>query len=79
MSSDPLYDVARQITDSVFPPIELEAGKRYLHPEYGLIEITGGCYRDPVYGRISNFWDWTVVATGEHGCGYGADWPEPTE
>jgi hypothetical protein len=69
-------DWARELTDSILPPITLEIGKRYIHPDDGVIEITSGCYRDSVYGRVSNFWYWTVVETGEHKNGYGANWPK---
>lgn len=72
---DPLDRIAREVTDSILPPITLVVGGRYLHPEDGVIEVTGGCYRDAVYGRISNFWHWTVIATGEHHHGYGDNWP----
>lgn len=71
-----LYRIAREVTDSVMPPITLQIGKRYLHPEDGEIEIVSGCYRDAVYGRVSNHWYWDVVATGERKNGYGDNWPE---
>ncbi|WP_028058298.1 hypothetical protein [Candidatus Solirubrobacter pratensis] len=70
-----MYAIAREITDEVLPPITLEIGRRYVHPEQGEIEITSGCYRDPTYDRISNWWTWTVVATGEKRAGYGSNWP----
>lgn len=69
------FDWARRITDEILPPVELEIGRRYLHPEDGVIEITDGYYRDPRYGRISNFWHWKVVATDEYKHGYGGNWP----
>jgi hypothetical protein len=74
--SDNLYRFAQQITDELLPPVRLIPGRRYLHPEDGEIEITSGCYRDARYGRISNFWHWTVVATGEDHYGYGDNWPD---
>jgi hypothetical protein len=70
-----LEDIARRVTDEVVKPVGLVKGWRYVHPEDGVIEITGGYYRDPTYGRISNFWDWIVVATGERKNGYGDNWP----
>lgn len=36
-------------------------GTRVEHPEHGLVEITGGCYCDPTYGRVSNWWYWRKV------------------
>lgn len=75
-----MYDIARQITDSVIPPVTLKISKRYIHPEDGEIEIISGRYRDPTYGRISNWWEWKVIATGEHKRGYGSStWPEVKE
>ena len=71
-----LYRIAREVTDSIMAPVTLRPGKRYVHPEDGEIEITSGCYRDPTYGRVSNFWYWTVITTGEKKHGYGANWPE---
>jgi hypothetical protein len=67
---------ATELTDSILPPVTLQIGKRYIHPEDGLIEITDGKYRDATYGRISNFWHWTVIESGEKKHGYGANWPE---
>lgn len=71
-----LYKVAEEITDEVLKPVTLQIGHTYLHPEDGEIEITGGYYRDPIYNRISNFWYWKVLATGEIHSGYGTNWPE---
>jgi hypothetical protein len=72
---DPLDRIAREVTDSVMPPVRLLIGATYHHPDDGLIQITGGCYRDPTYGRVSNFWHWTVLMTGEQKHGYGDNWP----
>lgn len=69
-------DWARELMDSIISPITLKVGKRYIHPDDGVIEITSGCYRDTVYDRVSNFWYWTVVETGEKKHGYGDNWPE---
>jgi hypothetical protein len=77
--SDDLYRIAREITDEVIPPVTLRIGGRYVHPDDGNITITSGCYRDSTYGRISNFWYWTVEATGETHHGYGANWPEQSD
>lgn len=50
------------------------AGNFYLHPEDGLIHITGGFYTDPSNGRLSNHFSWTVVKTGESKSGYAGEW-----
>jgi hypothetical protein len=44
----------------------LTIGKLYLYrkTQYSrarLVLITDGCYTDPIYGRISNFWDFTYI------------------
>jgi hypothetical protein len=62
----------RDLAESVLggPPVEI--GKRYWHPQDGLIEITSGQYWG-THG-LSNFWRWTVIATDETHHGYGDDW-----
>lgn len=67
---------ATELTDSILPPVRLQIGKRYIHPDDGVIEITSGCYRDATFGRISNHWHWTVLETGEAKNGYGDNWAE---
>jgi hypothetical protein len=62
----------RELTESVVGGAPVEIGKRYWHPEDGLIEITSGQYWG-THG-LSNFWYWTVVETGETHCGYGGEW-----
>lgn len=33
--------------------------------------ILSGCYLDPVYHRVSNFWHWRNLSTGKEESGYG--------
>ena len=33
--------------------------------------ILSGCYFDPVYNRLSNFWHWRNLITGKEESGYG--------
>lgn len=75
LTAHPLSAFGREVTDQVLAPVKLVIGGRYLHPEDGEIEILSGCYRDPVYGRVSNWWDWKVLSSGEKRGGYGANWP----
>lgn len=56
------------------PP--LQVGRFYDHTDDGLIYVTDGYYLDPIYHRVSNFFHWTVIATGEKHCGYGGYWLE---
>lgn len=60
------------MVENVLGPSPLEVGKKYIHPEDGIIEVTGGQY----WGEhgLSNHWHWVVVATGEEKNGYGGDW-----
>lgn len=40
-----------------------------------MVYIHSGCFLDPVYGRVSNFWEWSEVfsdgSLGEKQNGYG--------
>lgn len=64
----------QQLTEDIIGGSPLAVGKRYRHPQDGLIEVTAGRYWG-THG-LSNFWYWRVVATGEEHHGYGGDWPE---
>jgi hypothetical protein len=65
----------RQLTEEVIGGSPLEIGKRYIHPEDGLIEIVGGQYWGT--NGLSNHWRWRVIATGETHHGYGdSTWPK---
>lgn len=80
MSISPEQDAAlRSLARSIIGPSPLAVGKRYEHPEDGVIKVVSGYWTDPIYGRVSNFWYWTVEATGETHHGYGGSWPEITE
>jgi hypothetical protein len=72
----PVADWVKKITEDVIGGSPLEIGKTYMHPEDGLIKVVMGSY----WGNhgLSNFWYWTVEATGETHHGYGDDWPEVT-
>jgi hypothetical protein len=50
-------------------------GRYYLHPEDGEVLITSGSYMG-AFDRVSNFWSYVVVATGEEGGDYAnRPWP----
>lgn len=71
-----LYDIAARINaDFAGTPGTFKIGQQRIHPDDGLITLTGGQYLSG--GRVSNFWYWTVEATGEQHHGYGDDWPLP--
>ena len=67
-------DWVRKIVEDEAGGAPVEIGKRYQHPEDGLIEIVSGAY----WGNagLSNHWSWIVVETGEEHHGYGDKWPE---
>ena len=48
-------------------------GHFYQHPEQGAIYVTRGSMW--INNRLSNFFNWIVVETGEEKSGYGGDWP----
>lgn len=64
----------QDIVESVVRPPSLIVGLFYLHPQDGIIHLTNGEYYSN--GRVSNFWSWTVVETGEKKHGYGGYWPQ---
>lgn len=69
-------DWVRQMTEDVIGGSPVEVGKRYVHPEDGVITITSGQYWG-THG-LSNFWYWKVEETGATHNGYAGDWPEAT-
>ena len=50
----------QEIKDKYFKT-ELAVGKIVEHPRNGKVLITSGCFWDPTYGRLSNFWTWRKV------------------
>lgn len=63
----------RWLTEDVIGGSPVEVGRRYRHPEDGLIEIVSGQY----WGQhgMSNHWSWKVIETGETHHGYADRWP----
>jgi hypothetical protein len=57
--SQSLARIAREITLKYAPNIEI--GKETQHPDGYKVMITGGCYLDPTYGRVSNYWTWRRI------------------
>lgn len=70
----PLTRLARDITDKYFP-CHMQIGKVIKHPKGYNVKVISGCFRDPTYGRISNWWTWQrVYKSGKLGpeqSGYG--------
>lgn len=72
-----LANIARGINEGVrshYCPT-MEVGKTVKHPDGRTVKIVSGCYLDPVYGRVSNWWTWRPVADdgtlGAEESGYG--------
>jgi hypothetical protein len=64
----------REIVEEVIGGAPVEVGKRYNHPDEGIIEILSGQYWG-THG-LSNFWSWRVIQTGEVKHGYATSaWP----
>ena len=72
---DELTKIAHEISDKYFPHT-LEVGLVTTHPDGRTVKILSGYYRDPVYGRVSNWWTWVeiiddnVVGMPESGYGW---------
>jgi len=56
----PLTKLAHDITDKYFQQ-SMEIGKVLQHPDGRTVKVKSGCFRDPVYGRVSNWWTWNEV------------------
>ena len=55
-------EVDRQFAPTSYTPaFELKIGKPAKHPDGRNVMILSGCYRDPIYNRISNFWYWKEI------------------
>ncbi len=53
----------------------MEIGAIVDHPDGYKVKIIDGCYLDPTYGRVSNWWTWKQVkqdgSLGKKASGYG--------
>ncbi len=54
---------------------DLAVGKTVEHPDHGTVQILSGCFWDPTYARLSNWWTWAELVdgqpTGPQHSGYG--------
>ena len=83
----PLSVIARKLSSQLDPGIE--EGKFYVFTDEekpGVkypIKVTSGCFLDPTYGRVSNWWTWHKVkpdgSLGRAISGYGGSWKQITE
>lgn len=53
----------------------MAVGKTLKHPDGRMVKIKSGCFRDKIYGRISNWWSWNETLPngnlGPEESGYG--------
>jgi len=68
-----LFKVAQNLINKCFGN-PLEIGKYFVYKGKP-IRITHGCFLDPTYNRLSNYWTWRIVLSngmlGEKGEGLG--------
>lgn len=71
----PLERVAQNVMAEVYPEEQrLRVGLVTKHPDGRTVRIMSGCFLDPVYNRMSNWWTWREVKGEELGpeeSGYG--------
>lgn len=63
--SDPLADIARAINADLASRSSMRVGAIVQHPDGYPVKVLNGCYLDPIYGRVSNWWSWQRV--GDNG------------
>ena len=72
---DGLFKLAQAVNERLASESSMEVGKAIKHPDGRMVKIKSGCFLDPVYGRVSNFWFWNEVlpdaSLGPDECGYG--------
>lgn len=61
---DRLTKIAYDVTDEYFE-CSMGIGKTLQHPDGRIVKIKDGCFRDPTYDRISNWWTWNEILPGE--------------
>lgn len=70
-----LTSIVRTINEDLANRSSMSVGKKLKHPDGRCVKITSGCFLDPVFGRVSNFWTWREVKRngklGKPESGYG--------
>lgn len=82
--SDPMRAVVSSIMNDIYPVSRrLRVGLVTQHPDGRTVKVMSGCFLDPIYGRLSNWWTWREVegdGLGPEESGYGWDVkPEATD
>lgn len=71
-----LAAIAQQMNQELAGGSSMEIGKTLQHPDGRTVKVTSGCFLDPVYGRVSNYWHWNEILPNgsigpdEHGYGW---------
>lgn len=70
-----LSEKARSINKIIAGESKMEIGAEIMHPNGYIVKIKSGCFLDPIYGRVSNFWRWNRInedgSLGKEESGYG--------
>lgn len=76
--SDPLARIAQRMNAELASRSALYVGAVVPGPNGRTIKIASGYYLDPIYGRVSNWWEWNEVfpdgSLGPTESGYGYRW-----
>lgn len=70
-----LQAIADGINQELAAASSMKIGATIKHPDGRLVQVTSGCFLDPVYHRVSNWWTWRPVSSdgtlGPPESGYG--------
>ena len=70
-----MRDIARGINQELAAASPMKIGAILVHRDGYKVKVLKGCYLDPIYGRVSNWWTWARVnedgTLGVQESGYG--------
>ena len=73
--SDPLARIAQSMNAELASRSSMQIGATIPDPNGRMVKVASGYYLDPIYGRVSNWWEWNEVlpdgSLGPTECGYG--------
>ena len=58
---NPLAKIASDLNNDLASRSSMAIGKTMKHPDGRTVKIKSGYFLDPVYGRVSNWWEWNEV------------------
>ncbi len=69
-----IKNIVANMVDALAPK-HMKVDEIVLHPDGRSVKIIDGCYLDPIYHRVSNWWTWREVLVdgtlGKEESGYG--------